>query len=84
MWFFRKVMNRPIQRDKSYRVQMRLGHKMQLRPTQRYLENVIYSGQYHDENIFFVKPLIDEGSVILDIGANIGLYTCAYMMDPKI
>ncbi len=77
-WIMRKWVNRNIQKDKDYKVQMRLGHLMQLRPTQRYLENVIYSGQYHDENIFFVRPLINEGAVILDIGANIGLYTCAY------
>lgn len=77
-WLFRKILNRNIQRDRNYLVDMRLGHQMQLRPTQRYLENVIYSGQYHDENIFFVRPLISKGSIILDIGANIGLYTCAY------
>lgn len=77
-WLFRKIMNSNIQKDKNYQVGMRLGHMMQLRPTQRYLENVIYSGQYHDENVFFIRPLISKGAVILDIGANIGLYTCAY------
>ncbi len=77
-WLLRKMAHRNINENKEYIVPMSLGHQIKLRPTKRYLENVIYSGQYHDENIFFIKPLIEEGAVILDIGANIGLYTCAY------
>ncbi len=77
-WIYRKLVNQKINRDQDYLVPMRIGHKIKIRPTQRYLENVIYSGQYNDENVFWIKPLMEDGSVIMDIGANVGLYTCAY------
>lgn len=51
---------------------------MRIRPTQPYLKNILFSGQYHDENIFMASQFLKPGSVILDIGANIGLYACAY------
>lgn len=78
VWLLRKIAYQNLDISKEYTVPMRLGHQIKLRPTQRYLENVVYNRQYHDETIFFIKPLINENSVIIDIGANIGLYTCAY------
>lgn len=77
-WIFKKLSNRKIDSRKNYLVPMRIGHKITIQPTQRYLENVIYSGQYNDENVFWIEPILQNGSVIVDIGANIGLYTCAY------
>jgi len=75
-WLWRKVIlgNNP----KAQVVKMRLGHKMNIVPSQQYLKSVIWARQYHDENIFVLRKFITKKAVILDIGANIGLYSCAY------
>lgn len=57
---------------------MRLGHKIELTPTQPYLRRVIFSRAYHDEDVLFLDRIIPTDAVILDIGANIGLLSCAY------
>jgi FkbM family methyltransferase len=57
---------------------MKLGHSIKLKATQPYLERVIYNRSYHDENVYFLRRFISKDSVILDIGANIGLVSCAY------
>lgn len=78
LWLFNRFAHSDPSADVAYKKKMRLGHSMRVRPTQKYLKNILYSGQYHDENIFMAKQFIKEGSTILDIGANIGLYACAY------
>lgn len=60
-----------------------MGHKMCLYPTQNYLKNALISRQYHDENIFLVKQFLSPNPVIIDIGANIGFYACAYAQQLK-
>lgn len=77
-WLLKKLLLKNPSDSDVYAVSMRLGHKIFLRPTQSYLKNILYSGQYHDENIFMAEQFIGEGSTVLDIGANIGLYSCAY------
>jgi len=77
-WLFRKLLNQDVSPEKYYEVSMSIGHKVKLRPTQMYLKAVIFSGQYHDETVFFLRKFLSSNSVILDIGANIGLYSCAY------
>ncbi len=59
-------------------VRMRLGHEMLIPPTQPYLRRAIVSGAYHDEDVFFLAPHLGEGAVVIDVGANIGLLSCAY------
>lgn len=77
-WLWNRINNNSPDPKRDYLVQMRLGHSMQIRPTQNYLKNIIHSRQYHDENVFLLNPFLKKGSVVLDIGANIGLYSCAY------
>lgn len=77
-WFLRKLQYRGLDQKKNILLNMRLGHKIELIPTQSYLERVIYNRAYHDEGTFYLEPFLKEGAVILDIGANIGLLTCAY------
>lgn len=78
MWLLNKLYFRNIDAKKKYQVKMRLGHKISLRPTARYLSNILISRQYHDLDIFFVDRIVPKNGVIIDIGANIGLYTCAF------
>ncbi len=78
LWLFNQFMHSEPSADVGYKKKMRLGHNMRIRPTQNYLKNILYSGQYHDENIFMTGQFLKPGSTILDIGANIGLYACAY------
>lgn len=77
-WIYKKVVNGTVDPEKEYIISMRLGHQIRLKPTQRYLSNIIYSGQYHDDNIFLLSRFVKKNSVVLDIGANIGLYCCAF------
>lgn len=77
-WILRKLFNSSIDIKKEYTLSMRLGHKIKLKPSERYLSNIIFNRQYHDPDVFFVERIIPNGGVILDIGANIGLYTCAF------
>ena len=77
-WLFRKLLNQRVSPEKNYEVEMSFGHKIKLRPTQMYLKAVIFSGQYHDDTVFFLRKFLSSDAIILDIGANIGLYSCAY------
>jgi FkbM family methyltransferase len=63
---------------KPVKVNMRLGHQIELVPTQPYLERVILSRAYHDDGVFYLRPYLKKNAVIIDIGANIGLLSCAY------
>lgn len=76
-WLLGKLQYRKIDSSKEYPVKMRLGHTMLIRPTQNYLKNVLISRQYHDQDILFFERFISKDSTVLDIGANIGLYSCA-------
>ncbi|MFA6236628.1 MAG: FkbM family methyltransferase [Bacteriovorax sp.] len=78
MWLIRKIKHHKVDATNEHTVDMRMGHKICLYPTQRYLKNTLVSSQYHDENIFLAKQFLKPNPVIIDIGANIGLYTCAY------
>jgi FkbM family methyltransferase len=78
MWFINKLKYQSFDVEKEYVVAMRLGHKILLRPTQNYLSNVLFSRQYHDEDIYFVNRFVPDNGVVLDIGANLGLYTCGF------
>lgn len=78
MWMYNKVIYAELNPKNFYTTKMRLGHKIKLKPTQRYLSNVLVSRQYHDQDIYFVDRIVPDGGVVLDIGANIGLYTCAF------
>lgn len=62
----------------SVQLRMRLGHRIELAPTQPYLQRVIWSRSYHDEGVFFLEPFLSPQPVLIDIGANIGLLSCAY------
>jgi FkbM family methyltransferase len=81
LWIYRRL--RVGKSPAGQVVKMRLGHKMKIKPSEPYLKNVIYARQYHDENIFLAEKFLSENSVIIDIGANIGLYTCAYLQHYK-
>ncbi len=78
MWFVRKLYSGRLISKKEYIIPMRLGHKILLRPTEQYLRAVMFGAQYHDETVFFLTRFLKKDAVIIDIGANIGLYTCAY------
>jgi len=78
MWLYKRMCFKNLNPKKKIQVNMRMGHKIKLIPTEQYLKAVVYSGQYHDQSVFIVKNFIKENSTIIDIGANIGLYTCAY------
>lgn len=90
LWLLKKVQYRNYHSGKFYLTKMRIGHIIKLIPTQKYLYNTLINRQYHDENIFLTSRFIKSNNpVILDIGANIGLYTCAYAqyfkkLQPKI
>jgi FkbM family methyltransferase len=76
-------------RNKPVKIRMRLGHEIELVPTQPYLERVVFSRSYHDDGVFFLKLFLGQQPVIIDIGANIGLLSCAYAqvykkLSPKI
>jgi FkbM family methyltransferase len=75
-WIWRKLSLG--QNTKECLVKMRLGHKMNIIPGQGYLKSVVLARQYHDDNVFIMKKFLKPGSVVLDIGANVGLYSCAY------
>jgi len=77
-WIINKILISGKDKGVDQTVDMRLGHKITIRPTEKYLENILYSRQYHDENVFLLDKYLSEGSVIFDIGANVGLYACAY------
>lgn len=88
-WIYQKLKHARLDRREKILLDMRLGHKIELVATQSYLERVIYNRSYHDEGVFYLEPFLREGAVILDIGANIGLLTCAYAeryrhLSPKI
>jgi FkbM family methyltransferase len=55
-----------------------MGHKMLIRAEELFLKNVLYSRQYHDDNIHLIHHFVKKDSIVLDIGANIGLYCCGY------
>jgi 16S rRNA G1207 methylase RsmC len=57
---------------------MKLGHKIELAPTQDDLFRVLLNRTYHDDGVEFLARQLMPGCVILDIGANIGLLSCAY------
>ena len=79
LWFIKKIQYRHYLPTQYYQTKMRIGHSIKLIPTQKYLYNTLINRQYHDENIFLTKRFITSPQpVIFDIGANIGLYTCAY------
>lgn|GEM_PF-3119071 len=78
LWIVRKFIYRNANPKKSFTVSMRIGHKLELRPTQNYLKGILINRAYHDENVFLLKHFITKDAVILDIGANIGAYCCAY------
>lgn len=78
MWFLNKLRFRNIVPSESYTVSMRLGHKIKLRATQNFLKNVLFSRQYHDWDAILVDKFLPKNGVILDIGANIGLYSALY------
>jgi FkbM family methyltransferase len=79
LWFLKKIQYRNYLPTQYYQTKMRIGHIIKLIPTQRYLYNTLINRQYHDENIFLAKRFITSSQpIIFDIGANIGLYTCAY------
>ncbi len=69
---------RSVDKRQSIQVQMKLGHKIELSPTQDYLFRVLLNRTYHDDGVEFLAHQLRHGSVILDIGANIGLLSCAY------
>lgn len=77
-WVISKIFNRAIPKDKLCDIKMRFGHTISLYPTQNYLKNVVINKAYHDDNIFLVGKFLKPNSVIIDVGANIGLYGCAY------
>lgn len=78
MWILRKALNTSVDKNKEYILPMRLGHKIKLKPSERYLSNIIFNRQYHDPDVYFVERIIPKNGVVLDVGANIGLYTCAF------
>lgn len=78
LWLVNKLRFRSLNPSESYTVSMRLGHKIKLRPTQNYLKNVLFSRQYHDWDAILVDKFLPKNGVILDIGANIGLYSALY------
>jgi len=78
MWLFRRLMYLKTSPQKIHTTKMRLGHKIELPTTQNYLKFALINRAYHDDNTFLLRHFIKEGSTVLDIGANIGLYTCAY------
>ncbi len=79
LWLLKKIQYRHYQPNQFYQTKMRIGHIIKLIPTQKYLYHTLINRQYHDENIFLTSRFIKgENPVILDVGANIGLYTCAY------
>lgn len=59
-------------------VRMRLGHQMCLAPSVPYLQRAIVSRAYHDEDVYFLGRFLTTGAVIVDVGANVGLLSCAY------
>lgn len=73
-----KLYNREFDSKKKYLVSMRMGHHIELCPTGPYLERVIVNRSYHDQNVFALTPFLQNSPVIIDIGANIGLLSCAY------
>jgi FkbM family methyltransferase len=77
-WIWRKVKYRQVDPTILYEIKMKIGHQIQLYPTQNYLTHTLINQQYHDENIFMLKNFLSPQSIIIDVGANIGLYTCAY------
>ncbi len=84
LWLIKKIQHLNYDKNKIYTIKMRMGHKIKLSPTQNYLYHTLINRQYHDENIFLASKFIKSSSpVILDIGANIGLYTCAYAQHLK-
>jgi FkbM family methyltransferase len=78
VWFFRKLVFNQARPFQEYKVKMRMGHSIYLYPTQPYLKSVLLGKQYHDENVFLLTKFLKPNPVIIDIGANIGLYACAY------
>lgn len=77
-WLYRKMIYKKALATTSVRVKMRLGHVIELKPTCPYLKRVIINRAYHDDDVFSLSQFIERGAVILDIGANIGLFSCAY------
>src|SRR3990172_1939329 len=52
------------------------GHKMYLGPKDSL--NLSINGVYEDVETEFVKKIIHEGDIVLDIGANIGYYSLIF------
>ena len=77
-WIFQKAKYANHDFSKNVLINMRLGHKLELAATQPYLKRVVINRSYNDEGVFFLKQYLKPGAVIIDIGANIGLLTCAY------
>ena len=57
---------------------MRLGHKMTIDMNIGFQRRVFFSGQYDDFELAFVQKFLGTNIVILEIGANIGFYSCGY------
>jgi len=77
-WIFRKVLFLNVDFKKKVLIPMRIGHKIELRATQPYLQRILINQVYGDESVFYLKQFLKKDAVIIDIGANIGLLTCAY------
>lgn len=56
-------------------VPMRGGHRILLDARAPMQARVAYSGRYDDRLIDFLRRLLPAGGVVLDVGANIGLYS---------
>lgn len=82
LYILRRLLYLTPDPKKEYKVKMRLGHLIYFFPTQNYLKNLLFSRQYHDLDVFLIDRVTPNDGVILDIGANIGLYSC--MMAQKM
>jgi FkbM family methyltransferase len=77
-WLLNRLRFRGVGPRDTVSIRMKLGHRIELAPTQDYLYRVLLNRTYHDDSVEFLARHLKPGSVILDVGANIGLVTCAY------
>lgn len=88
-WLWQKILHYKMDPGQKVIIHMRLGHKIELLPAAPYLRRVVFNRAYHDDCVFSLAPFLSKNCVIIDIGANIGLLTCAYAqryktLSPKI